>query len=61
MDKPSLVSSDSARLVILGLTCTAGREKVKCKQYAPLEGPSEGLLDLTSIFTSVFVRTFSEI
>ena len=37
------VTLDSARLMILGLTRMAGREKVKCEQYGPLRDQSRGL------------------
>lgn len=33
---------EPVRLVILGLTCTAGHEKVKCEQYGPLGEQSGG-------------------
>lgn len=37
------VALDPVRLVILGLTCVAGREKVKCEQYGPLGDQRKGL------------------
>lgn len=30
------IALDPKRLVILGLMCMAGREKVKCEQHGPL-------------------------
>ncbi len=36
------VALDPVKLVILGLTCMAGREKVKCEQYGPLGDQSKG-------------------